>query len=129
MATFSGKDGKVRIGSAEVAEITRWTFRTAAANASYASSATGGFRRRVGGVREGSGTIAFKLDPADPITDHLNEGQSVTLLLHLDAARYYSVPAVIDALELEVDIDRGEIVGGRAEFSTDGAWTPPAYAS
>jgi hypothetical protein len=127
MSVVSGKDGKVMIGAAMIADVTKWTLRTAAGNVAYASSSTAGFRRRVGGVKDGHGTIAFKLDVADPITDRLDEGDSVTLLLYLDASRHYTVPAVVDSLQWEVDVDRGEIVGGVAEFSIDGAWTKPSY--
>lgn len=128
MSVVSGKDGKVMIGVATIADVTKWSLRTMSNNVAYASSSTAGFRRRVGGVKDGSGTIAFKLDVGDPITNRLNEGDAVTLLLYLDGTRHYTVPAVIDALQLEVDIDRGDILGGVAEFSIDGAWTKPAYS-
>lgn len=129
MATISGKDGKVKIGSTTLADITQWTLRTRANLAAYASSATAGYRRRVAGIKDGAGTLAGKLDPADPISDDFDEGAAVTLLLHIDATRYYTVPALIESLELEVDIDRGEVVGWRAEFSTSGAWTKPDYGT
>jgi len=128
MSVESGKDGKVMIGAAAIADVTKWTLRTTSSNVAYASSSTGGFRRRVGGVKDGSGTIVFKLDPEDPITDQLNEGDAVTLLLYLDGTRHFTVPAVIEALQWEVDIDRGEIVGGAAEFAIDGAWTKPSFS-
>lgn len=129
MSTFSGKSGKILIGAKPLADITRWTLATTAANPSYASSSSGGYRRRVPGVRDGAGRIEFLLDPADPLTGDFDEGDAVTLLLYLDAERCYSVPALIDALELEVDISTGDVVGGVARFSTNGAWTKPTYAS
>ncbi len=129
MATISGKDGKVMIGPAALADITRWTFNTTSNNPAYASSSTAGYRRRVAGVKDGGGRIAFKLDPADPVSDSLNEGDQVTLLLYLDATHFYTVPAVIDALELEVDISTGDVLGGTAAFSTNGAWTKPDYGT
>lgn len=125
MAVISGRAGRVLVAAAPLAEVTAWTFRTVSANRAYASSATGGFRRRLPGVKEGSGQVRFLLDPARPQTAPLEAGARVTLELRLDAARFYRVPAVIDALRLDVDIDRGEVVTGLAEFSTDGAWTPP----
>ena len=127
MSTFSGKDGKVLIGGSALADITHWLLRTMSHNSAYASSSTAGHKKRVPGVKDASGTIAFKLNTSDPISDDLDEGDSVTLLLYLDATRFYSVPAVIDALKLEVDIDSGQVVGGVAEFSANGAWTKPAY--
>ena len=128
MSVVSGKDGKVMIGAEAIADVTKWTLRTSAYNVAYASSGTAGFRRRVGGVKDGHGTIAFKLDVAEPITEQFDEGDKVTPLLYLDDTRHYTVPAVVDALQWEVDIDRGEIVGGVAEFSIDGAWTKPSFS-
>jgi len=129
MATISGKNGKVMIGSTALAEITDWTFHATSINHAYASSSTGGYRRRVSGVKDGAGSIGFKLDPADPITDDFDEGSAVTLLLYLDATHYYSVPAVIDSIQLAVDISSGDILGGTAAFSASGPWTKPNYAS
>jgi hypothetical protein len=108
MAVISGKDGKVMIGAATVADITYWTFATSAQNPAYASSATAGHRKRVGGVKDGGGLIRGKLDLADAVTEDLNE-------------------ALIDRLRFEVDIDSGDVVGWEAEFSTNGAWTKPTY--
>lgn len=127
MATISGKNGKVMIGDAALAEITDWTFHTTSVNHAYASSSTGGYRRRVAGVKDGSGTIGFKLDPDDPLTDAFDEGSSATLLLYLDETHYYTVPAVIDSLQLGVDISSGDVLSGTAQFSADGAWTKPSY--
>jgi len=121
MATISGKDGKVKIGPASVAEITRWSFTSTSSNQALVTSSTGGFRKRIAGVKDASGSIAFRLDPGDPITNDFDEGDRVTLLLHIDAARYYSVPAIIDRINLEVDIDSGDVVGG--------TWTKPAYGA
>ena len=128
MATISGKNGKVMVGEATVADVTHWMLTTTSNNPAYASSATGGFKKRVAGVKDAAGTIAFKLDPAAPITDDFDEGSAVTLLLYIDATNFYTVPALIDSMRLEVDIDNGDIVGGVAQFSANGAWTKPTYA-
>jgi hypothetical protein len=128
MSTLSGKDGRVKIGSTTLADITAWSLRTSSHNSAYASSSTAGHRKRVAGVKDAAGRIAFKLNTDDPLTNDFDVGSAVTLLLHLDATRFYSVPAVIDALRLEVDIDTGDVIGGVAEFSANGAWTKPAYA-
>ena len=50
------------------------------------------------------------------------------LLLYIDATRFYSVPAIIDSINFEVDIDTGEVVGWTADYSADGAWTKPTYS-
>ncbi|MDZ4781242.1 MAG: hypothetical protein SGJ19_13390 [Planctomycetia bacterium] len=127
MSVISGKDGKVMIGVTAVANITFWNFSTLAQNPAYASSATAGHRKRLGGVKDGGGVIRGKLDLTDAVTNDVNEGDSVTLLLYLNATKFYSVPAVIDRLQFEVDIDSGDVVGWEAEFGANGAWTKPTY--
>jgi hypothetical protein len=69
MALETGDDGKVLIGGTPLADITAWSLETVARNVAYASSATGGFRRRLPGVKEGRGRIQFKLDVANPLTN------------------------------------------------------------
>jgi hypothetical protein len=128
MATISGKNGRIKIGSTTLADITLWQLTTKAGNPAYASSATQGWKTRREGVRDASGTVRFKLDLADPITDDFDEGDAVTLLLHLDATRFYTVPAIIDSLAWEVDINDGDVIGGVAEFSSTGPITKPTYA-
>lgn len=127
MATISGKNGLVKIGSTTLADITKWNLTTTASNPAYASSATQGWRTRREGVRDARGEMRFKLDFADPITDDFDEGSAVTLLLYLDAARFYTVPAIIDSLSWEVDINTGEVIGGTAEFGATAPITKPTY--
>jgi hypothetical protein len=128
MATISGKNGRIKIGSTTLADITLWQLVTRAGNPAYASSATQGWKTRREGVRDASGTVRFKLDLADPITDDFDEGDPVTLLLYLDATRFYTVPAIIDSLAWEVDINDGDVIGGVAEFSATGPITKPTYS-
>ncbi len=128
MSLETGDDGKVLIGGTPLADITAWSLETTTRAVAYASSTTGGFRKRLPGAKEGRGRIQFKIDVASPLTNQINEGSAVTLLLYLDATRFYTVPAVIDSLQIEVDIDGGALIGGQAEFSTDGAWTKPTYS-
>lgn len=128
MATKSGKDGQVLIGATPLASITHWSLATRASNPAHASSSTGGYKTRNPGVRDSSGSIHFKLDFDDPLTDQFDEGATVTLLLYLDGTHYYTVPAIIDAIEFDdVDIDRGQTIGGTAYFSGTGPITKPTY--
>jgi hypothetical protein len=120
---ISGKNGFVKVGDDTVAEVTKWSFVKQAASSRYASSSTGGFKRSVAGVKSGSGQIEFKFDMA--ADSPLVEGAAVTLLLYLDASHFYSVPAIVTRIEVEVDIDSGDVIGGAAHFDTDGAWEEP----
>lgn len=127
MSTISGKDGKIMIGATKIADITRWNFKTTADTTRYASSATNGYKKSVAGSKSGDGSIEFKLDMADPITDDFDEGDEVILLLHLDETRYYTVPATIKDIDIGVTIDGGEVIAGTANFESNGAWTKPTY--
>ncbi|MGC3972391.1 MAG: hypothetical protein QM775_35125 [Pirellulales bacterium] len=122
---LSGKDGQVLIGATPIADVTRWTLRTTARIVSYASNATGGHRATIAGNGSATGTIAFQLSTSIPPP---TAGQHAVLRLHLDATHRYEVPAVIDTVELETDIDTGALIGGTASFMTDGPWTPPTFA-
>ncbi len=127
MTMQSGKDGKVLSGATPIADVVRWTFRTMTRSVAYASNKTAERVRQVPGARSGSGTIAFQFNPAAPATSPLAAGSAVTLLLHLDATKHYEVPAVIEHVELQVDIDTGALIGGSAQFATDGVWTEPTF--
>jgi hypothetical protein len=122
---ISGKSGFVKVGDATVAEVTKWSFIKQAASSRYASSSSGGFKRSIAGVKSGSGQIEFKFDMA--ADSPLVEGAAVTLLLYLDATHFYSVPAIVTRVEVEVNIDSGDVIGGTANFDTDGAWDEPTF--
>jgi hypothetical protein len=64
-------------------------------------------------------------DPADPIENYFVEGSSVTLLLYYTAAKFYSVPAIIEKLNIEDDIAEGTPVPWTADFGTNGQWDLP----
>lgn len=129
MGLITGRDGRVLRDGAAVADIAGWSLLTAARGKSYASSATGGYRRRVAGVREASGKVAGKLGGESPASlgGVLTEGDAVVLRLHVSPAHWYEVPAVIDTLRVVVDVERDEIVGWEAEYTADGEWTEPEF--
>lgn len=123
MAALSGKNGKITIGSSDLAEITSWSFNPTSNNPAWASSSNAGYKVREAGVKDGSGSFEGKYDKADQINDRITVGDKVTLLLYIDASSFFSVPAIIDSISYEVDIDDGEIVSFTCDFSTNGAWT------
>lgn len=118
-----GKEGTVKIGSSDLPEITSWSFKPSVSLQEYASNKTNGFKRKVCGSKTASGSIEGMWDRNEPITDHFKEGDSVTLLLHLDATRLVTVPAIIKSMDLEVDIDENAVEAWSAEFDADGEWT------
>lgn len=128
MALLSGTGGTVKIGSSTLAEITAWSLDTNVNITAFGSNSSAGFQKRVAGTKGGTGTLAGKLDTADPIRGDLKEGDSVTLLLHINATAHFIVPAVIESVSISVDVDTGEAIGWTATFGTNGAWTEPTYS-
>ena len=122
MAAISGIGGSVDSGS-ELAEITTWTFTTTSNNPAWASSTNPGYKKRVGGVRDCSGTVNGKFNGALTDYDALEAGSSVTLTLKLNDTHYYTVPAFVDEFNVEVDMDNGDVVGWSLNFSGNGAWS------
>lgn len=127
MSTLTGKLGTLFVDSATLADVTAWRFTVTADNVSYASSATGGFRKRLSGARHGFGVVSFVLNTVDPATARFASGDHVTLQLNLDPTRYYYVPAIVESLQLTVDVNQREPIRGTAEFTTDGAWLAPEF--
>lgn len=107
----------------KIAEITTWTFTTTSNNSAWASSTDPGYKKRVGGVRDCSGTVNGKFNGDIEQYNDLEAGSSVTLTLKINTANYYAVPAIIDEFNIEVDMDNGEVVGWSMNFSGNGAWS------
>ena len=124
MSLLSGKDGTLYLGAGEVTPVTNWKLEKTSANKPYAANDTGGARKRVPGVKDCSGS--FEIKATDTGNVPVDEGDAVTLKLHVDgsSANYYEVPAVIDRLRVDVDISEGEIVAYAIDFSGNGPITP-----
>lgn len=123
MAAISGQYALVKIGASSVAECQGFTWTRTCILHAYASCATGGFKKRVAGTRDGNGSINGVFNPDDAPEDYFDEGDAVTLLLYVDASSYYSVPAVIENLEISADIDDGAIMPWSASWGQNGAYS------
>lgn len=137
MSGFSGKGGKVKVGSTAIAEVTKWNFKPTSNNPSWGSSSSNGYKKRVAGVKDGSGSFDVKIDRSSLFLATVKEGDEVTLNLYLEThfdnatppvedSKYYIVPAIIDSVDVNVDVDNGEPVSATIEFSSNGAWTNPS---
>lgn len=123
MAVFSGKNGTLLIDATEITPISNWTLGITSDNRSYAANDTSGWKQRVAGVRDCRGTFRCMLDDAGNVP--VDEGDAITLKLQVDATgnNYYTVPAVVDKIDVECDISDGEILALIVEFSGNGAVT------
>ena len=120
MAVLSGKNGTLFLGRTEITPVVNWKLVTTSHNPDYAANDTGGWKMRAAGVRDASGSFEIKAArrPHCPV----EEGDASTLSLQLDdtGGNYYQVPAIIDKISVDVDINKGEIVAYVIEFSGNG---------
>jgi len=125
MAVYVGKDGKVVAGATTLAQITDWSFNAKSNNAVWASSSTGGYKTRAAGVKDGTGSFSFKIDDTTQQWDSIEVGTLVSLTLYLDSSNYITVPAIIDDVTYDCNINEGEPPAGKANFGITAAWTMP----
>lgn len=124
---ISGKGGDVLLGTGpspqQVAEVTKWSFNPKSTNPAYRSNRTAGYTTRVQGYKDGSGSIDTKWDPGNPLTAVLDVGAIVTLNLQTIGTQRMVVPAIVDGLKLDVNLESAEIIGCTVDFSTTGSWS------
>ena len=127
MTLISGKTGNAQIAGSDLLDVTGWNFTPTSNNPSYASSDTNGYKRRLGGVKDASGSVTVKWDDsASPYTQSgFDVGVLISFNLFTDGSQKYIVPGIIDSVGVTVDINDGEIVEMTIDFSSDGAWTNP----
>lgn len=123
MSVASGQYGSIKIGASSVQECQGWEWQRSVTDHAYASCATNGFKKRVAGTKDHSGTMNGKYDLASNIEDFFDEGDIVTLNLYISTTAYYIVPAMITELSVSVDIDEGDIIPWSASFGGNGAWS------
>jgi hypothetical protein len=125
MAVVSGKDGNVKVGATTIAHVTKWSFSPESNNPNWASNQTAGYKNRVAGIKDGKGKLSCKWDTTALQIATIDVGQAITLDLFTTATQKYVVPAIIDDLEVTVDLDKGETEDLDIKFSITGAWTNP----
>ena len=89
------------------------------------------------GTKQGSGSLDYVHSPPNPPWLTIGEGNFATLSLMfynastappwaLPSSGTWTVPALFGSIKYDVDIDDGAIIGGSADFVTNGAWTVPS---
>lgn len=121
MAVISGKDGTVTFNSVQVLQVTGFTLNHTSNNSAWASSNTAGYKNRVAGTKDWNGSFQAKYDASIVPT----VGQSANMALLLGSGETASGTAIIDSVNVVVDIDNGEAVGYTMNFSGNGALTMP----
>jgi hypothetical protein len=126
---ISGQDGDVVISGQALYELKKWSASFKSANQAYGSNATAGYKKRVAGIKDCSGSCDGVWDPGNPIygtggvAGQVREGMAPQVYLYIDAAQYWNVPCMVDDFKIDVDLDNGDIVGWAFNFSGNGQWT------
>ena len=120
MAVLSGKNGTLYLNAAQVTPVSNWKLAVTSNNLDYVANDTGGWKRRLPGPCDSSGSFQVKADDGGhaPVA----AGDQVTLDLHVDrtGSNYYTLAAIIAQIEVAVDISAGKLVVYAVEFSGDG---------
>lgn len=121
MAVISGKAGTLKLAGNTVSPISNWKLTISSSNKAYAANDTGGSKARVAGVRDCSGSFECKVSTSG--TCPVAPGEQPTAQFHIDGtgANYYQVPIIIDRVQVDVDINDGQIVAFAIDFSGNGA--------
>ena len=120
MSFISGKDGTLKLGDAEVTQVTNWRIEKTRDNKAYTANDTGAARKRVPGASDCSGRFEIKATASGHVP--VEEGDTVMLELHVDDSgeNYYEVPAIVDVIRADVDISEGKTVAHLVAFSGNG---------
>lgn len=124
---ISGVNGDVLIEEEQLQEVRKWTFKPTQNNPSYGSNRTAGYKKRVPGIKDATGSIGIAYVPGQPVygtgPGQIREGAQPELALYIDDFHYIDAPVIIDSMTFEVDLDEGSIVTCDADFSASGLWT------
>ena len=117
MAVISGKNGTISFGGSSVADCTGWSITTTSNNPAYGSCDTAGWKKRVAGIKDSSGNFTAKYNGAIAIA----AGDTGSGVFTIDGSATYTVPIIVDQVQLEVDMDEGDTVGYSIDWSGNGA--------
>lgn len=127
MATLSGVNGTIKVGSTAILGVRNWKFTSQAKLGEYVANDTNGYTGRCVGAKDGSGSFNVDIDQSRYLP--YDEGDSVTLVLQIDAAgtSKITVPAIVEQIEIECDLDKPDALVAVCQFKTNGAWTFAGY--
>ena len=127
----TGTGGAVRIGTDKVAEIANWSLDLGADDIDITSFDSQGWRERMQGIKEWSGSFEGNFDPTDTtgqaaLINAWISGDSVTLELQVNSSIKFSGDAfVTPSIETPVD----DKVSFSCDFSGTGELTPSGISS
>ncbi len=121
MAAITGIDGDVTLGSA-LAEVRGWALTKTDSTPQYASSATSGWKKSLGGVRDWKGTANIYA-PAGAVDVGPEIGDSVAVTLTATSGETYTGTAQIQEIVFTVEVEEPEAISATISFTGDGVLT------
>ncbi|HHV98602.1 MAG TPA: hypothetical protein GXX36_03355 [Clostridiaceae bacterium] len=123
---IEGYGGSVKVGSSKVAEIANWSLDLSADDIDITSFDSNGWRERIQGIKEWSGSFEGNFDPTDTtgqgeLIDAWLSGDAVTLELNVNSTVKFSGDAFV-TLSIETPVD--DKVNFSCDFQGTGALTP-----
>ena len=112
MAVISGKNGTVSLAG----DATAWSISLTSNNPSWASPATSGYKKRVAGVLDTSGSYSAKYNGSVPTVGAITTSAAFTL----DGSTTWTLNIIVDSVNIEVDMDDGDVVGYSVDWSGTG---------
>ena len=116
---LSAADGKLAVDGQEVADIRAITLDRAAETDEYASTATNGRKRRLGGHADCTGTFEMYAE-AGSFSLGFDVGDTVTITGYADATHSFSLQAVVSHIAHGVPVEAGRLVPVTVSFGGDG---------
>jgi len=128
---IAGYGGGVYLDSTKVAEIANWSLDMSADDIDITSFDSSGWRERIQGIKEWSGSFEGNFKPDDTtgqaaLIDAWLTGQKVTLELQVSSTVKFSGDALI-TLSIETPVD--DKANFSCDFSGTGALTPSGVGS
>jgi len=107
-----------------IPDVKKWTCNPKAENQAYASSDSAGWKQRVKGILDCSGTIdCLVTDDATLMSIGIIPGAKIPILtLLLNGTVNFVGPAIIDDVSFDINVESGEIEGATITWSGDGEW-------
>ncbi len=105
-----------------VMDCTGWSMNRTADLKQYASCSTNGRYAYIPGIISAAGDLRGYTDDENHISEFFDAGDTVLLYLFLSATKFHQVPAVIENVQEDIQIEEAGIVGWTASYKSQGDW-------
>lgn len=120
MAVLSGKNGTLHLSGAEVTPVSNWRMRLQGNLKEYGANDTEGWTDQVGGIEKADGSFLVRMDDASNCPVLTQDRYLVAFHVDGTGNNYYGGYIIIEDIEVEDDINEGEIEGYQITWKNSG---------